>query len=184
MDITHKQNAPRLICIGGLSGSGKTTLAAALTVKMDAVHLDSDIMRKTMFGIAPQQKLPPEGYTADATLRLIDMMMDATRAALSHGKTVIVSALFNDVQSRRRQEQLAQEAGVQLAGFILEGDETLLMERVRMRTNGVSDAGEDVLRRQLGAGLATASGKWQALPAHETLDVLYDTVMQKIANTV
>ena len=42
-----------LITVGGMSGSGKTTLAAALAEQIfNSVHLDSDRIRKEIWGVA------------------------------------------------------------------------------------------------------------------------------------
>ena len=44
----------RLIAIGGLSGTGKSTLAAALAPCLGARVLRSDVIRKRLFGVAPE----------------------------------------------------------------------------------------------------------------------------------
>jgi len=52
----------RLIAIGGLSGSGKSTLAAALAPAIGARVLRSDVIRKRLFGVAPETPLPASAY--------------------------------------------------------------------------------------------------------------------------
>ena len=53
----------RLIAIGGLSGTGKSTLAAALAPCLGARVLRSDVIRKRLFGVAPETQLPASAYT-------------------------------------------------------------------------------------------------------------------------
>ena len=48
----------RLVAIGGLSGSGKSTLAAALAPGIEARVMRSDVIRKRLFGVAPETRLP------------------------------------------------------------------------------------------------------------------------------
>ena len=54
----------RLIAIGGLSGTGKSTLAAALAPCLGARVLRSDVIRKRLFGVAPETQLPASAYTS------------------------------------------------------------------------------------------------------------------------
>jgi predicted kinase len=51
-----------------LSGSGKSTLAAALArwwAGPGARWLRTDVLRKRLAGVAPEQHLPPEAYTRE-----------------------------------------------------------------------------------------------------------------------
>ena len=53
----------RLIAIGGLSGTGKSTLAAALAPSLGARVLRSDVVRKQLFKVPPETRLPTSAYT-------------------------------------------------------------------------------------------------------------------------
>ena len=53
----------RLVAIGGLSGTGKSTLAAALAPSLGARVLRSDVIRKRLFDVAPETRLPASAYT-------------------------------------------------------------------------------------------------------------------------
>jgi hypothetical protein len=55
----------RLVAIGGLSGSGKSTLAAALAPEIGARVLRSDVIRKRLFGVAPETRLPASAYAPE-----------------------------------------------------------------------------------------------------------------------
>jgi hypothetical protein len=60
--------AAELIAVGGLSGTGKTTLAAALAPGIGpapgAVHLRSDLERKSLFGVKETVRLGPQTYSS------------------------------------------------------------------------------------------------------------------------
>ena len=60
----------RLDEIGGLSGTGKSTLAAALAPSPPARVLRSDVVRKRLFEVAPETRLPTSAYTARVSRRV------------------------------------------------------------------------------------------------------------------
>ena len=62
----------RLVAIGGLSGSGKSTLAAALAPSLGARVLRSDVIRKHLFGVAPETRLPASAYTSEVSRRVYE----------------------------------------------------------------------------------------------------------------
>ena len=61
-------HAPRLVAVGGRSGSGKSTLARELSPRLGpppgAVHLQSDVERKAMFGLPPDGESTRRGVFA------------------------------------------------------------------------------------------------------------------------
>ena len=70
---------PRLVAVGGLSGTGKTTLAAALAPELGlapgAVHLRSDLERKTLFGVEETVRLPAQSYYARGSARGLRVLL-------------------------------------------------------------------------------------------------------------
>ena len=69
-----RPRACRLVAIGGLSGTGKSTLAAALAPSLDARVLRSDVIRKHLFGVAPETRLPARTYTPEASHRVYEAL--------------------------------------------------------------------------------------------------------------
>jgi uncharacterized protein len=163
---------PVMIAIGGLSGSGKTTLAYLLSRHLpDTVVLDSDVLRKRMHGHPPLAPLPDAVYRPALTAQFIDY---ARRTAVQHmkeGKSVIVTGLFTDTQSRDGQKAAAQNAGGSFIGLYLETPAAQLFKRVARRRDNPSDAHIDTLRRQIRSNPSQpAAGEgWHVLQAGKGL---------------
>ncbi len=101
------------IAVGGLSGTGKSTLAAALAPDLvpapGAVHLRSDLERKTLFGVAETVRLPAEAYSAEASRSVYDLQCRKARLALAAGQSVIVDAVHARPDERSAIEAVASE---------------------------------------------------------------------------
>ena len=54
---------PVVIVVCGVAASGKTALAARLSAQSGLQHLNSDVVRKGLAGLAPTQRASPEHYT-------------------------------------------------------------------------------------------------------------------------
>ena len=154
-DLAHQfieRQSPRLIAIGGLSGSGKSTiarrLAAAIGRAPGALVLQSDIVRKRMFGTDPEDPLPATAYTAGTGDRVYERLRVQARAVLADGAAVIVDAVHAKPRERLALERLAASAGVPFTGLWLEAPEATLVERVARRGRDVSDAGAAVVEMQ------------------------------------
>jgi len=142
-----------LIAVGGLSGTGKSTLAAALAPHVGtapgAVHLRSDLERKTLFGAGETDRLGAEHYSAEATVRVYERLFDKTRIALEAGCTVVVDAVFSRPDERSGAEALARDIGIPFNGLWLTAPPDTLLARVRTRKADASDATSDVVAAQL-----------------------------------
>ena len=145
-----KDRPALLIAVSGLSGSGKSTLARALRDTIpDSVHIDSDEIRKEIFGVTVTQKLPPEAYSPKATQKMISEIEKRISANLKQGKTVITSSLLSSQNTREKQAALAKESNAGFIGLWLKTPNAVLIDRVTKRTNDASDAGADVVAKQI-----------------------------------
>jgi len=153
--------APRLIAIGGLSGSGKSTVAAALAAHVGpppgARVVATDRIRKAMFGVAPETRLPPEAYAQDVTDQVYAGLARRAAAILNGGWSGVAEGTFLSASERARIESSATAAGAAFAGLWLDVDPTTLRSRVARRRGDVSDADVSVLQAQLGAELDAIS---------------------------
>lgn len=156
---------PRLVAIGGLSGSGKSTIARALAPGFGpvpgAVHLQSDVIRKRLAGVAPETRLGELHYMPEMTRRVYGRMRANAAAALAAGYSVIADATYLDPEHRHAIAQVAEEAGASFTGLWLQAEIPEMERRLRARRGDASDARVEVLRRQLAAG--TDGPGWQAV---------------------
>jgi aminoglycoside phosphotransferase family enzyme/predicted kinase len=144
---------PRLIIAHGLSGSGKTYVSQRLLEATPLVRLRSDVERKRLFGLSP---LEPSGsvqdggiYTPEATERTYDRLAQLAKQLLADGWPVLVDAAFLKHGERARFMAVAEAAGVPFAIMHCEADRAVQRERVAGRTGDASEAGLEILERQL-----------------------------------
>jgi len=166
---------PRLIAVGGLSGSGKSTLAWALAVRLGAVVLRSDVIRKGFFGVAETEKLPPEAYAPEATERVYAAMLERAAMALAGGAPVILDAAHLKPAERDRAGALAAKAGVAFDGLWLDAPVEHLKARVTARAADASDADARVVEMQTGYDLGPI--RWHRLEAGDDPAALTDMAM-------
>jgi aminoglycoside phosphotransferase family enzyme/predicted kinase len=142
-ELLSKQ-APVLLAIGGLSGTGKTTLAEALAPRVGrppgARIIESDRVRKQLFGVAPESRLPAQAYAADVSQHVYATMVDRAHAILVQEASVVADAVFDRVQDRVHIENAARRASVPFSGFWLSASADVLRARVAARRGGPSDA--------------------------------------------
>ncbi len=152
LDLLHPI-PPRLIAIGGLSGSGKSTVASALAAEIGsppgARVIESDRVRKAMFGVDPDTRLPQQAYAPEVSERVYATMADRAEALIAAGSCVIVDAVYDQPARRAAVAEAARAAQVPFLGIWLQADPTLLEHRVTDRCPGASDATAEVLRGQL-----------------------------------
>ena len=152
-----------MIAIGGLSGSGKSTIARLTASKIGGVPgalvLQSDVVRKRLFGVDPESRLPARAYSSSASERTYALLRDHARSALTAGASVIVDAVHARLGERRAIEAVATGAGASFAAFWLEAPKRTLERRITQRRRDVSDATVDVVERQY--GLAIGEMSWR-----------------------
>jgi predicted kinase len=137
----------------GLSGSGKSTVALELAQRLGGVRVRSDVERKRLFGLAPQDRTPPGAYTAEATARTYDRMAQVARATLEAGVPAVVDGAFLKRVERDRFRALARELDARFTLVSCEAPAEVLRARVEARHRAGGDASEadvHVLERQIG----------------------------------
>ena len=170
---------PTLIVVGGLAGCGKTTLAAALARHFpNSVHLDSDRVRKEIFGVSETTRLPAEAYTAEAKSLVFDEINRRIEKYFAEGKTIIVSAAVLSPRTKTYREQLAADYNATFAGIFLQADLHVLFDRVARRVDDVSDAGADVVQFQ--AASAADTGGWPVIDASQSPEAVFQAALKII----
>lgn len=147
---------PRLVAVGGFSGSGKSSLAKVLAPLLGpapgALVVRSDVVRKRLFGVPPEQPLPVEAYSPDWHRRVAKAMLAQAEAALTAGQAVILDAVHGQAATQEETEVLAQRLSVPFTGLWLSAPREVLLARVAARRGDASDATVEVVERQLAAG--------------------------------
>ena len=158
----------RVVAIGGLSGTGKTTLSRALGGDIGgppgARILRSDVVRKRLAGVAPEERLPPAAYTPEAAAAAYAELARLAAGVLDGGHAVVGDAVFGEDAERALIEQVALQAGVPFSGFWLTLPEAGRIERIESRVADASDADARVARLQT-AQIAPPRSGWQMVDA-------------------
>jgi aminoglycoside phosphotransferase family enzyme/predicted kinase len=143
----------RLVAIGGLSGAGKSTLAAGLApelgVRPGARVLRSDVTRKLLLGIDPEEQLPAAAYTRETSARVYDALRRKAAVGLAAGYTVIIDAVALMAEERNSFAEVARAAAVPFSGLWLEARPDAMANRIRGRVRDASDASPEILAEQL-----------------------------------
>ena len=175
----------RLIAIGGLSGTGKSTVAAALAPDLGAPPgarvLRSDVIRKRLFGIAPEVRLPQEAYSSDISDRVYGELRRLASTALSAGYCAIVDAVSLRPEERQSFAEVARDAGAPFTGIWLEAPAATLASRVEARKTDASDATPEIVMRQLQAGPGPIY--WQRVDATGTRNGTLTAVRRTLAGS-
>ena len=155
--LAQKLIAPpraKLIAVGGLSGTGKSLLARALAPAImplpGAIHLRSDVLRKTLFGVPETERLPASAYTPKVTARVYAALAAQARQILAAGHSAIVDAVFAKRAERDAIAHVVREAapGTRFHGLFLTADLSVRVERVGARKGDASDADAAIARAQ------------------------------------
>lgn len=104
-------NKPLLIAFLGFPGSGKTYFARHLAKEIQAVTLNSDAMRMSMFGSLENIEKIRAADNARLYKDVFGAMDYAARQALLAGHSVIYDAQQTKRENRRGLEKIATETG-------------------------------------------------------------------------
>jgi hypothetical protein len=173
---------PCVVAIGGFSGSGKSTLALGLAPTLGAVPgavvVRSDEIRKRLFGVAPLDRLGPEGYSPEISNLVYATAADCARVTVRQGHSAIVDAVFARPDDRRVIERVATDMSLPFIGMWLEAPESMLITRTEQRRNDASDADADVIRTQhrRGTGVMT----WHRIGAATSSESVLDYAVKYV----
>jgi hypothetical protein len=177
---------PFLIAIGGFSGSGKSSVAKGVApgfgAPPGALVLRSDEIRKRLCGVSLLERLGPEGYTADVSRRVYEMLAKCARIAILNGRAVVADAVFADQTQRRMIERVAADLGVTFVGSWLSAPEEVLIARAEQRHNDPSDADAAVVHRQHGHG--TGQLDWPVVDATGPEEAVVQVVSDLVSHAV
>lgn len=142
MDGNLGLRSPGLILLSGLPGSGKTTFARAVAERLDAVHLESDAIRRDL--AAHPSYLPSEHAAVFSRLE--------RRAgfALAGGRHVVVDATNLNERDRHQFLRLADRTEAVLVPVRLTAPDEVIRNRLSVARDGFSQAGIEVYEMMRG----------------------------------
>jgi predicted kinase len=141
---------PLAILVCGAPASGKSHLAHALAELSGLPHLSSDLARKRLAGIEPNQTAPADTYSDEWNLRTYTELGRAAALEVARRRGVIVDATFRHLADRGAFMAAFGEAAPAL--FIeCRAPRAVLAQRARLRAQDpgrVSDADVSVVLRE------------------------------------
>lgn len=158
----------RLVAIGGLSGSGKSTIARIVGGEVGrapgARIVRSDVLRKRLAGLPPEQPLKTVAYSKTASEAVYRAMSELAAVALGAGQSAIADAVFAKRAERDAIGDTAVRSAATFVGIWLEAPSTTLRTRIDKRSNDASDADLAVARLQEGYDIGDL-GNWHHVGA-------------------
>ena len=123
-----------LILVCGLPGTGKTTLAERIAKEHNAIHLNTDIIRR--------KYLKERTYSEEEKKMIYDKLFSETEESLKESKTVVLDGTFYKKELRKKATDIAKEYTI--IECVL--DEEILKKRLGKRAmcNVASEANYDV----------------------------------------
>jgi aminoglycoside phosphotransferase family enzyme/predicted kinase len=155
-----------IVC--GLSGSGKSTIAAELGKRMNLKCYRSDVIRKRLFGLSPEQQVVTTFgksiYTPAASDKTYEQMLVESRKEMSRGRSVILDGTFGRLQHRVLARRLAEQMEANVIFIECRCRQSTLRQRLtaREKQKSISDARLEHLKAQS--------------QAFEPLDELWDSL--------
>ena len=143
-----------LFAVMGLSGTGKSTLAKALGDHWRLPVVSSDVERKRLAGLAPDDHTQAVGesglYSREMDVRTYEALFERATDEMTRG-SVILDATFSDPRGRQAIAEAARNAGAQ--AWLIECTTTDAVVRQRLDARAAagsdpSDATWDVYVRQ------------------------------------
>ncbi|WP_112661562.1 AAA family ATPase [Microvirga flavescens] len=172
---------PALVAIGGLSGSGKSTVASLSAPYLGSTPgariLSSDRIRKRLFGVSAQTRLPEAAYQPEISAKVYETQRREATIALACGAAVVVDAVFDRPDERKKIEKIAAEGGVSFSGYWLDASEKVLVSRVMSRLNDPSDATVDVVVKQVSRDCGEID--WVRLDASRDPATISDDILRR-----
>ncbi len=131
----------------GVSGTGKSTVADQLVAAGGAVRIRSDVERKRLFGLAPEQRSDPADqarlYSAAMSRQTFERLEELALITLEAGFAAIVDATFLHRRTRDRFRRLAKSLALPFVIIDCSGTPRgQLHHRLELRQRQGGDASE------------------------------------------
>jgi aminoglycoside phosphotransferase family enzyme/predicted kinase len=153
---------PCLVLVGGLPGTGKSTVAAGLGTSLDMDVIRSDVVRKQLAGLDPDQSAAAgfgQGIYDQGSTRLVyDEMIEQAARNLERGRSTVLDASFSSEEDRRRCRAVAEAASVPIVELRCRLDADVAARRIRQRQRDGHDASD--ADEAIAAAMAGRADPW------------------------
>ncbi len=137
---------PQFVAVmAGVTGTGKSTVAKVLADQWNAVHLQTDVIRREIAGMTPTgdsgSGLHSGIYTREMSERTYREMFRRAEAALADGKSVVMDGTHLRREFRRKSLQVARNTGAVTAIIECNLPESEALDRLETRySSGTSES--------------------------------------------
>lgn len=140
--LVWQSGPPFLLITCGLTGSGKSTLARALSQRLGAPVLNSDVVRKELAGAQGTRRVAfgADIYSPAMTAQTYSQLAREAEEHLTRGHGVIVDATFVQRDQREQFAQLASRLGIPL--FFIHSSASAAATQARLAARAAS--GSDI----------------------------------------
>lgn len=151
------QDRPQFLAItAGLTGTGKSTVANLVETQWNAIHLNTDSIRRELAGLGPTERSGSEFrggiYTGEMSRRTYAEMFSRAQQELAAGRSVVMDGTHLERQPRKTSLDVGRDAGVVtiVVECALEEDEALRRLKSRYSSGTSESEGRpEVYREQL-----------------------------------
>jgi len=139
-------NRPVIWVVCGMPASGKSTVSKELANILGITILRSDVIRKQLFGIAPETakdvSFGQDMYAKEATSLTYGKMLLLAQEELEKGRSVILDATYGSRHHRKNVLSLAKDRDVSIVFAECQAPDEVIRERLSRRETSpsVSDA--------------------------------------------
>lgn len=144
--FSYAGGVPKVAIFMGLSGTGKTTLAKNFIQKVPAVYISSDIVRKELLGIRPEEHHYADFekgiYSPEITERTYQAMIESTLEEISYGRDVVLDATFREKRHREWLKEALKKRGIVPYWIFCHASDEVIKRRIEKRSKemNASDA--------------------------------------------
>lgn len=134
---------PLAIIVRGITGSGKSTLAAPLARRLGAVYLQTDRIRRQLFGRSAQTMRYGEGhYNEQGRKQVYHKLLMEARDALVTGRSVVIDGCFLKRQELRATAKDLGAYGSNIVVIHCICPESIALQRIAARAHDKNNLSE------------------------------------------
>lgn len=135
-------SSPKLILMNGFSGSGKSKVAKRICEKIGAIRIRSDVERKRLSGLSPEEKSDGNIYSRNMSCLTYTQLLEHSKFVINSGFNCVVDATFLSQESRRSFVNLALSTRTHLQIVGCTASDREIRRRLWRRNTMENDASE------------------------------------------